>query len=129
MANDNLFDPTNQDTPMRINCMLIRRENSALFDELASFQKGPRRTARLKFLAYEGLRHLQQLVTTETRPTRGAGEPGEEDHEAEQVLSATQATYTSEPLPPTPGLTRAETVAGIAAEIFGEPVEDARPIR
>jgi hypothetical protein len=128
MADDHVTEPGHQDTPMRINCMLIRRENSALFDELASFQKGPRRTARLKFLAYEGLRHLLRLTASGEQATCGDAEPVGGDSDAAQVHGATRAT-TADSLLPAPAFTRPETTVGIAAEIFGEPVENARLAR
>lgn len=128
MANDNVNKPGHQDTPMRINCMLTRRENSALFDELASFQKGPRRTARLKFLAYEGLRHLLRPTTSDEQATCRDAEPVGGDLDAEQIHGATRAT-TADRLLPATAFTRPESTVGIAAEIFGEPVENARLAR
>lgn len=128
MADDHVTEPGHQDTPMRINCMLTRRDNSALFDELASFQKGPRRTARLKFLAYEGLRHLLRPTTSGEQVTCLAAEAVGGDLDAAQVHGATRAA-TADRLLPVPAFTRPETTVGIAAEIFGEPVENARVAR
>lgn len=124
---------------MRIHCVMLLEENGELFAELARFPKGIRRTARLKFLANEGLRHLRQQRPDSQAdavalpdlhrhlPSSAEGTSGLDDRALAETVGA--AARQSDSLHAPANDQHEAPPIGLAAEIFGAPVDEFEFVR